>query len=190
MVNDIIYVGLTVLVLALAVLLIQVISKRNVLFFAPVILFPPAIWGMIEWRCKISGGYPCGDIYIGGISWHFWASLGLLVASFTLIAIVQSLIRQTKLFGELGNLLYAARAFAGIWAYVFWISLPQSIIHPPTHGGSCPNIPLICHDIPVMGFGGAIFWAGPFIAAAALGIAHCVFGDAIGHLRRPKDVSG
>lgn len=169
------YVGLTIMVLAVSVLLTQVISKRNALFLAPVVLFPPALWGMIQWRCKISGGYDCGDISIGGISWHLWAALGLLAFSFAFIAIVHSWTRHTKLFDEFGKVLYAGRALAGIWGYVFWVALPISIIHPPGLGGICPDIPLVCHDIPVMGFGGGLWWAGPFFSAAAFGLARCTF---------------
>lgn len=171
---EIVYVGLTAAVLAAAVLLAQVISERTALFFAPVILIPPALWGMIQWRCRIFE-YPCGDIFFGGISWHFWVTLGLLSASFVFSAIVRSLTRQTKPLRELGSLLYAARALAGIWAYVLWVALPISIIHPPRLGGACPNITLVCHDIPLMGFGGGFWWAAPFFGAAAFGIMCCAF---------------
>lgn len=174
--TNITYFALTVTVLTAAVLLIRTISKRNALIFAPVILVPPAVWGMIEWRCKISSGYDCGDIFVGGISWHVWAALGILVIGFAFIILMQSLRRHTSLAHELSDLLYAARALAGIWAYVLWIALPQSIIHPPSayRGGACPEIPLICHDIPVMGFGGGLWWAGPFFAAAAFGVLRYV----------------
>lgn len=111
----------------------------------------------------------------GGISWHLWAALGILVAGFSFIAWVQSLIRHTSLFCEIGKVLYAGHALAGIWAYVVWVALPISIIHPANLGGICPGLPLICHDIPLLGFGGGLWWAGPFMAAAALGIVRYTF---------------
>jgi hypothetical protein len=173
--SDTIYLGVTLAALASAVLLILTVSRRNVLVFAPVILIPPAWWAMIQWRCKISGGYDCGHAFSGGISWHFWAALAILAISFASLAVVFSWRQQTRPLQELGNLLLASRALAGLWAYILWAELPIPVSHPPSHGGTCPKIPLVCHDMPLGGFGGGLWWTGPFVASAALGIARYTF---------------
>jgi hypothetical protein len=54
-------------------------------------------------------------------------------------------------------------------------NVPFQSIHPPNLGGTCPNIPVICHDVPLWGFGGALWWTAPFFAAAVLGITRHTF---------------
>jgi hypothetical protein len=149
----------------LAILLILAISRRNVLMFAPVIMTPTAWSAMIQWRHKIDlpRAYSSGHVLAEGVSWHFWAALTILCISFASLALWFSWRQQTGLLQALGNLLFASRTLAGIWAYVVWAELP---VHPPT----C-NVPVVCHDVELWGFGGGLWWAGPFLAAAALNIA-------------------
>jgi hypothetical protein len=174
MLNIVIYFGITCAVLSVAVLLVLSITRQSALLFGPVILGAPAVWAMVQWRCKLSSRYACGDILDDGVSWHLWAALTILATGVTLIAGVLSLRQRTGILHELNNLLFASRALAGVWAYVFWASLPIPIIHAPDNG-ICPNIPLVCHDIPLAGLGGGFWWAGPFFAASALGMGRYVF---------------
>ena len=55
------------------------------------------------------------------------------------------------------------KPLAGLWLVVFWKVLPAPFIHVPRYGGSCPNIPLLCHDIPLFGFGELLWMSLPFI---------------------------
>jgi hypothetical protein len=164
------YLGVTLALLASAMLPILAISRRNVLVFTPLILIPPALWAMVQWRCKISGEYQCGHAFAVGVSWHFWVSLMILATSFASLAIMVSRRHQTRPLQELADLLFASRALAGLWAYVVWAEIPGPHIHPPRVGGTC-EIPLFCHDLPLGGLGGGFWWTVPFFAAAALGIA-------------------
>jgi hypothetical protein len=173
--SAIFYFGLTLAILAFAVVLILLISRRNVFAFAPVILIPPSFWAMVQWRCKISGGYACGHGLAGGLSWHFWAALAIFTLLFVVVATAFSWRQQTNLLEELGNLLFASRALTGLWAYVIWSEIPGPGMHPPRLGGTCPEIPLFCHDVPLANFGGGLWWTTPFLIITVFCIARYTF---------------
>jgi hypothetical protein len=148
---------------------------RNVLVLAPIILIPTALWVMDQWRCHISGGF-CGHILIGGILWHFWAALAILAISFSSLSLVLSSRHRTRPLQELDNRFSSIRPLTGLWVWLVWQNVPvESSIHPPNLGGTCPKIPVICHDVPLLGLGGAFWWTAPFFAAAVLGIARYIF---------------
>src|SRR5262245_10686678 len=167
---DLIYLVVSLILLTFAALFVLAISRRNVLAFAPIILIAPAIWGMVQWRCKSFGGYACGHGLAQGVSWHFWASLAILVASFASVSIIVSWKKDTSQFSEFSKILLASRALAGLWAYIIWQEIPFQSIHPPTLGGLCTT-PLICHDVPFWGRGAGFWWVTPFFVVTVIGIA-------------------
>jgi len=115
-----------------------------------IILVPYVFLGMIKLRCRIDA-YPCGWMsFQPGPTWHIIPVLAAVVG--------------------VGWLLYAlgleltVLPLAGGWLALAWYVMPISIIHPPSHGGHCPNVPILCHDMPVMGMGGLFYWLLPFVA--------------------------
>ena len=111
--------------------------------------------GMVKLRCRFAEGWPCGWMsFHGGITWHIipatWIMLSVGVIAWTL------------------NTDRALHPLAGAWLALVWYSLPAWFIHPPSHGGSCPDWPILCHDRPLFGIGGLAYWLAPFIAWTAV----------------------
>lgn len=158
--------------------LVLAIGRRHSLLLAPVIVVPLAIAVMIQWRCKLGTGYRCGFMSLeGGFTWHFWAALAAIAAGLVLAALALPRPGRSVL-ARLAETLHGVRALAGVWLYVVWVSLPVPFIHIPELGGICPRIPLICHDVPVLGLGGAVWYVGPFLILAAAGYLRRLLGGA------------
>ena len=151
--------------------LILAITRRNSLYFTPFIVLPLSVAIMIQWRCKLGFGYACGFMsFTGGFTYHFWIALLMIVAGIVLTALLLYFWRREQsVFLQLKGVLFAVRALAGVSIYAVWVSLPVPFIHFPDLGGSCPNIPLVCHDIPLLGLGGAFWYIIPFVLLASAG---------------------
>lgn len=122
---------------------------------AVVVFLPYVFLGMVKLRCRLGAGFSCGWMSLHpGVTWHILPTLVVVTA----LGIVT---------WKLG-LLDAVKPLAGGWLALAWYSLPVSIIHPPTHGGPCPRIAVICHDMPLFGMGGLGWWLLPFVAWAGV----------------------
>ena len=169
-----VYIAGFIAVFVLVLIVAMLVSRQTALLFSPLIILPLAIWGMIQWRCKISGGFECGWMsFGGGVTWHFWASAGIVMMVLGCTSWAIARVRRSRWIDELRELTFASRALVGLWVYAIWVALPIAIIHPPSHGGPCPNIPLVCHDIPLLGLGGGFWLAVPFILVAGISFSKC-----------------
>ena len=111
--------------------------------------------GMVKFRCHFGNGWPCGWMsFYGGVTWHIipaaWITLSVGLIAWSL------------------NLDRALRPLVGAWLALAWYTLPVGIIHPPSHGGPCPEWPILCHDRPLLGFGGLFYWLAPFVTWTAV----------------------
>lgn len=77
-----------------------------------------------------------------------------------------------------GRLALSVRPLAGLWLVILWKVLPRPFIHPVGWGGSCPTIPLLCHDVPLLGHGELLWMSLPFLGWAAWSGWHAYRRDA------------
>ena len=103
--------------------------------------------GGFTWRLPVGLVIYLGLWMLGGIALHVSHSLGIL--------------RCVEILGR------SSVPLLGLSIAVVWETLPISVIHPPAFGGPCPSLPIICHDMPVVGFGGLAYWTLPFVLWAA-----------------------
>jgi len=154
-----IYLAAAIVSFAIVVVLVRLFCRRHfgqavtLLFvFAPYVLL-----GMVRIRCKFER-FNCGWMsFGGGITWHVLPSAIVI----GLIAYVIHRLRLTE----------AVKPLGGAWLGLLWYALPISVIHPPSHGGPCPSLPIICHDLPFLGLGGLFYWLLPFVLWAAFLVA-------------------
>jgi hypothetical protein len=123
---------------------------------------------MIKLRC-MTEAYPCGFMsFTGGFTWHLVLGFVVFIAMWALSGAVLNCVYPINWADWMGILGRSMIPLVGLWLAVVWEVLPVSLIHPPTHGGPCPFLPIVCHDTPLMGFGGLAYWAGPFVLWAAV----------------------
>jgi len=129
-----------------------------------------AILAMIKLRCSFIGAnYPCGFMaFTGGFTWHILIGLGAFFGLWGMGSLVGNAFRPRGWVHWMQFLGRAAAPLMGLWLAVLWEVMPVSVIHPPEHGGSCPLLPVICHDTPLFGLGGLDYWAGPFVVWACV----------------------
>lgn len=131
---------------------------------------PFSVLSMIKLRC-LTGPFNCGFMsFLDGFTWHLFAGL----IGFVILWVVGSAaFNRFRPFGwsiwmeKFGRLI---SPLLGLWVSVLWETLPVPVIHPPSHGGPCPSIPIICHDTPFLGRGGLLYWAAPFILWTAVSL--------------------
>ena len=122
---------------------------------------------MIKFRCT-AGPYPCGFMsFTGGFSGHWLLGAVLFLGGWTLAALALSVMSRLAWRVWMERLGRGITPLLGLWVAVAWETLPISIIHPPSHGGPCPDLPIICHDLPLLGLGGLAYWGLPFVLWAA-----------------------
>ncbi len=111
---------------------------------------------MVQFRCKISGGYPCGDWPTDGYTWHFWPVFLVLCLLWLIGARLWSR-RRGRPFAE-GFQAYgeAASPMLGLTLTWAWYGLTGPQFHPP----AC-TVPLLCHDVLP---GSVALWGLPWIA--------------------------
>jgi hypothetical protein len=127
-----------------------------------VIFLPYILLGMVKLRCRIDApSYPCGWMsFHSGITWH-----AMPVA--LIIAACAAVVYRARLT-------YIVAPLAGGWAGLAWYAMPVRIIHPPAFGGHCPDIPILCHDMPLFGLGGLFYWLLPFALWTVLRLVRAV----------------
>ena len=159
--------------LAVFVILVRVLSQYRLGRISTLaISFLPCVFlGMIRIRCKFDG-FNCGWMsFSPGITWH------IIPAALIIVLIAWTIYHL--------GMTEAAKPLTGAWLALVWYSLPVSVIHPPSHGGPCPNIPIICHDLPLLGMGGLFYWLLPFVLWAMFRVgAQLVTGSWIGEWRQ------
>ena len=125
---------------------------------------------MIKLRCS-TGEYGCGFMSLtGGLTWHLIPGLVGFLVLWALCAVILNMVSPNGWSMWMNRLGRAMTPLLGLGIAVVWEILPVSIIHPPSVDGPCPDLPIICHDIPVMGFGGLLYWTVPFVVWAAMTI--------------------
>ncbi len=123
---------------------------------------------MIKLRCA-TGPYPCGFMsFTGGFTWHWLAGAALFLLGWGLAGVALSALKPIGWRGWLEAVGRGAAPLLGLWLAAAWETLPVRIIHPPSYGGPCPDLPVICHDLSLFGFGGLAYWAVPFVVWAAV----------------------
>jgi hypothetical protein len=104
--------------------------------------------------------YPCGDMLYAS---HLPAETVVAVVA----AFAAWLVAAIGFRVPAGRLALAVRPLAGLWLVVIWKNLPRPFIHVPRFGGGCPDLPLLCHDVPLFGYGELLWMSLPFLAWAA-----------------------
>ena len=142
---------------------------------------------MIKLRCAVDA-YPCGFMsFTGGFTWHFFAGLLSFAMLWILAGVLLNMMRASGWLVWMDHLGRAMAPLLGLGIAVVWEILPVTIIHPPYVDGPCPDIPIICHDIPVLGFGGLLYWTAPFMIWTAwtiwTDVGRLLVGDSIGSPR-------
>jgi hypothetical protein len=123
---------------------------------------------MVKLRCAI-GPYPCGFMsFTGGFTWHWLVGAAVFLTGWSLASALLAGIRRIGWWRWTERLGRGMTPLLGLWLAVLWEMLPVRIIHPPSYGGPCPDLPVICHDLPLFGFGGLAYWAVPFVMWAAV----------------------
>ncbi len=124
------------------------------------VAFLLASLAMVQIRCKVFGGFPCGDWPAHGYTWHFWPPFLLLLWFVAARAWSgrhgQPLRKGFRVHGE------AASPMLGLVLAWAWYGLTDPQFHSP----AC-TIPVVCHD--VMPFS-IVIWSLPWFAWASLGI--------------------
>ena len=127
-----------------------------------------AILFMIKLRC-MTEAYPCGFMsFMGGFTWHLLLGFVVFIAMWVLAGSVFNSVYPIGWSVWMGTIGRSIIPLVGLWLAVAWEVLPARVIHPPTHGGHCPFLPIVCHDTPLMGLGGLAYWTGSFVVWAAI----------------------
>lgn len=117
---------------------------------------------MVKLRCR-TAPYPCGFMsFTGGFTWHFLVGVVVFLGAWGLSAALLHRVRPLGWATWMECVGRAGGPLLGLWVAVIWETLPVGIIHPPSYGGPCPDLPVICHDLPFLGFGGLLWWTAPF----------------------------
>jgi hypothetical protein len=130
---------------------------------------------MIKLRCNIAE-YPCGFMsFAGGITWHLLAGFVTFTGAWVITGMILNKWLSLGWRVWVDTLGRSMTPLLGLGIAVLWEVLPVQVIHPPSHGGPCPSIPIICHDTPLWGFGGLAFWSLPFLAWTAVLLLHDIY---------------
>lgn len=125
---------------------------------------------MVKLRCT-TGNYNCGFMsFAGGFTWHLLPGVIAFMGSWILLAALLNSLHTLGWFAWMDRLGFSMAPLMGLWIALIWEILPVGVIHPPSHGGPCPSIPIICHDIPLMGRGGLLYWTAPFAIWAVVSV--------------------
>jgi hypothetical protein len=123
---------------------------------------PFSVLVMIKLRCTIDA-YPCGFMsFTGGFTWHLLVGAVVFLVTWGFAGALLHQIRPVGWTTWMERLGRAGAPGLGLWVAVIRETLPVRVIHPPSYGGPCPDLPVICHDLPLLGFGGLLYWTAPF----------------------------
>lgn len=157
--------GAVAAVIAATFLILLFLRQRLGALSTLVIIFIPyVILGMVKIRCTFDAPFPCGWMsFIHGVTWH-------VIVSAVIVGLVGFVVHRFRLTE-------AVKPLGGAWLALFWILLPVSVIHPPSHGGPCPRIPVVCHDLPLFSLGGLFYWLLPFFIWSMVRVASQVLSS-------------
>jgi hypothetical protein len=96
---------------------------------------------MVQLRCKVTGGFPCGDWPRDGYTWHFWPAFLTIFFIWFLAAEAWSRRRGRTLGDGLRAHGEAGSPMLGLVLAWAWYGLTGPQFHPP----NC-TAPLLCHD--------------------------------------------
>lgn len=160
----VIYVLGTAVALTATVFLIILFLRHqfDILLTLVTIFMPYVFLGMVKIRCRFDAPFPCGWMsFTYGVTWHVLISAVFVgLAAFTIHRL---------------GLTEAVKPLSGGWIALFWSVLPVTVIHPPSHGGPCPYIPLVCHDLPLFSLGGLFYWLLPFVVWSTIRVVIRLF---------------
>jgi hypothetical protein len=123
---------------------------------------------MIKLRCA-TNAYPCGFMsFAGGFTWHLLVGAAAFLGIWGLAAALLHRVRPVGWTTWMEGLGRAGAPLLGLWLAVISETLPVRVIHPPSHGGPCPDLPVICHDLEFLGFGGLLYWTASFGLSAVV----------------------
>ncbi len=105
------------------------------------VAFLLASLGMVQLRCKVTGGYPCGDWPRDGYTWHFWPAFLTILFIWLLAAQLWSRRRRRELGEALRAHGEAASPMLGLVLAWAWYGLTGPQFHRP----DCTT-PILCHD--------------------------------------------
>ena len=126
------------------------------------VVFLWASLAMVQLRCKVTGGFPCGDWPKDGYTWHFWPPFLLLLLLWFVAARLwrqrfgQALGEGVRAHGE------AASPMLGLVLAWTWYGLTGPQFHFP----EC-TVPLLCHDTLPFSI---VIWSVPWVVWGALNI--------------------
>lgn len=166
------YLGVSLGIVGIAVWLILIVRRRGISgwFVGCLAGICFSILFMIKMRCK-TDTYGCGFMsFTGGFTWHLFAGLAVFGGMWALCGLILSRSVSEEWQFTMNHLGRAMTPLLGLGIAVVWEVLPVSLIHPPFVDGVCPDLPIICHDIPVWGYGGLLYWTAPFFAWATISI--------------------
>jgi len=110
---------------------------------------------MVQFRCRITGGFPCGDWPKDGYTWHFWPPFLLLLFGWLVAGRLWSQRGGCPLAEGLGAQGAAVSPMVGLVLAWAWYGLTGPQFHRP----AC-TIPVICHDVLP---GSVAVWSLPWI---------------------------
>lgn len=114
---------------------------------------------MVQIRCKVTGGFPCGDWPVHGYTWHFWPPFLSVLLLWFFAGRVWSRRFGRRQWEALCTLGEAVSPMLGLVLAWCWYGLTGPRFHLP----DC-TVPLLCHDsFPA----GILVWSLPWCAWAA-----------------------
>jgi len=119
------------------------------------VAFLLASLAMVQLRCKMFEGFPCGDWPKHGYTWHFWPPFLLLLLLWFVAAQSWSRKRGRPLEEGLRAYGEAAAPMLGLVLTWAWYGLTGPAFHAP----AC-TVPLLCHD--AMPFS-VLIWSLPWL---------------------------
>jgi hypothetical protein len=126
---------------------------------------------MIKFRCSVAA-YSCWFMsFTGGFTWHVVPGLVAFSAGWIAVSGLLNRSRPLTLWAWMERVGRSLTPLLGLGIVAVWEVLPVALIHPPSHGGVCPDLPIICHDTPLLGRGGLLYWSVPFVLWAVCTLA-------------------
>ena len=111
---------------------------------------------MVQLRCKVTGGYPCGDWPLHGYTKEFWPSFLVALAAWGLAARLRAHRTRSVWAHALDEMGRASAPMLGLVLAWVWYGLTGDAFHP---AGGC-TIPVLCHDVMPSAI---VVWAGPWV---------------------------
>jgi len=114
---------------------------------------------MVQIRCRLFSGYPCGDWPNHGYTWHFWPPFLFMLLVWVVAARAWSRQGQQSLVKGLDAHGKASSPALGLVVAWGWYGLTGPQFHAP----ACTT-PVLCHDVLPLGI---LIWSAPWIVWGA-----------------------